>query len=144
MDLGQRYLSFLEDEEEGGRPLPSLSLRCDVASGKYKYACLRVTDTDGSSFLAVRSGPGAYHADVAEPAIEAFEELGYRAQPLGGGRIVRRDGPTPTVEMYGFSVGFGGSEGGPPGHGMRDHSETAALVRQALPSHAVTFSSAGY
>jgi hypothetical protein len=39
-------------------------------------ACLRVTDTDGSSFLAVRSGPGAYHADVAEPAIEAFEELG--------------------------------------------------------------------
>ena len=36
------------------------------------------------------------------------------------------------VRIYGYSVGFGGAEGGPPGRGMRDHSEVAALIQKAL------------
>ena len=86
----------------------------------------------------------AYHADVAEPAVELFEAMGYSVAALGGGRIVRKDAPSNTVEIYGFSVGFGGGEGGPPGRGMRDHSEVAALVTAALPTHTVTYSADGY
>lgn len=67
-----------------------------------------------------------------------------QVRALGGGRIVRRDEPGKTVEIYGYSVGFGGSEGGPPGRGMKDHSEAAALVREAMPGYKVSFSSDGY
>ena len=63
--------------------------------------------------------------------------------PLGGGRI-RRDDSSKAVEIYGYSVGFGGGEGGPPGRGMRDHSEVAALVQQALPGYDVSHSASGY
>ena len=87
---------------------------------------------------------GSYHADVAAPAIRNFRALGYRAEPLGGGRILRTDTPAKTVHIYGYSVGFGGGEGGPLGRGMRDHSQVAALAREALPGYEVTFSPDGY
>lgn len=134
-----------EDDEEvsGEGGMASLDTRCDIAVGRFKYACMRV-HARGSSYLAVRSGPGTYHADVAKPAIRHFESLGLRAEALGGGRIVRTDAPHKTVHVYGYSVGFGGDEGGPPGRGMRDHSEAAELIRQALPEHDVTFSADGY
>ena len=48
------------------------------------------------------------------------------------------------VRIYGYSVGFGGAEGGPPGRGMRDHSEVAALIQKALPAYTVTYDSFGY
>ena len=71
--------------------------------------------------------------------------MSWLAEPLGGGRIQRSDDPQgKTVHIYGYSVGFGGAEGGPPGHGMSDHSEVADLVREALPSHTVTWSPDGY
>lgn len=122
----------------------ALSVRCEVAEGRYKYACLRIEGLDGEAFISIRSGPGSYHADVAAPMIDNFRMLGYRAKPLGGGRILRTDSPKKTVHIYGYSVGFGGAEGGPPGRGMKDHSEAAALVREALPDYEVTFSSEGY
>lgn len=122
----------------------ALNVRCDIAEGKFKYACLRIKGLDGESFIAVRSGPGSYHADVAAPAIDMYRKLGYSASPLGGGRIVRTAAPRRTVHIYGYSVGFGGGEGGPPGRGMADHSQVAALARQALPDYEVTFSADGY
>lgn len=64
--------------------------------------------------------------------------------PRVAGRIVRKDAPRNTVEIYGFSMGFGGDEGGPPGRGMRDHAEVAELVREALPTHTVSHSPDGY
>ena len=136
-----------EAAEQAAAPLPPLSLRCEIATGRYKYAQIRVTPPEGAPFIAVRSGRGNYHADVAEPAIEAFRAMGCMCEPLGGGRIERSDAPdggAGTVHIYGYSVGFGGSEGGPPGHGMRDHAETAALVEELLPGHTVTFSALGY
>ena len=48
------------------------------------------------------------------------------------------------MHIYGYSVGLGGGEGGPPGRNMRDHSEAAALVRRRLPDYEVTFSADGY
>ena len=126
--------------------LAPVSDRCEVASGRYKYACLRVSpprSSGGEPFIAVRSGRGSYHADVAEPAVEYWESQGYDVAALGGGRIVRDD-EAKTVSIYGFSVGFGGSEGGPPGRGMADHSQAAELVRQLLPSYTVNFSAEGY
>lgn len=69
--------------------------------------------------------------------------MGYRCEPLGGGRIIRDD-TRKTVHIFGYSVGFGGSSGGPPGHGMSDHSEVAALVGKALPGYVVTFDADGY
>ena len=53
---------------------------------------------------------------------------------LGRGRMhaqvdVRVDAQRERVHIYGFSVGLGGDEGGPPGRGMPDHSQAAALVR---------------
>ena len=114
----------------------------ELSPGKYKYACLRLRRS-GQSFLAVRSGPGAYHSDVAQPAIRRYEAAGFRVEPLGGGRIVV-DPQRRTVFIYGYSYGFGGSEGGPPGHGMSDHSEVAALVRRVRPDYTTTFSPDGY
>lgn len=58
--------------------------RVELANGKYKYACLRLTSWDdpkAGSMLAVRSAPGAYHADVAEPSIEVFEVISPCAAP---------------------------------------------------------------
>ena len=51
--------------------------RVSLSTGKYKYACLRLAREGEGSFLAVRSARGSYHADVAEPAIEAYEAMGY-------------------------------------------------------------------
>ena len=74
----------------------------------------------------------------------AFKAMGCRCEALGGGRIERVDeGDGGTVHIYGFSVGFGGADGGPPGRGMKDHAETSKLVRQMLPKHTVTFSADG-
>ena len=87
---------------------------------------------------------GSYHADVASSTIKTFCALGYRAEPLGGGRIRRTDAPAKTIHIYGYSVGFGGSEGGPPGRGMGDHSQVAALARETFPEYEVSFSADGY
>ena len=77
----------------------------------------------------MRSSLGSYHATVAEPAIKRFESMGYSCEPLGGGRIIR-DNENLTIHIYGYSVGFGGADGGPPGAGMQDHSEvTPSLAR---------------
>jgi 5-formyltetrahydrofolate cyclo-ligase len=51
--------------------------RVSLSTGKYKYACLRLAREGEGSFLAVRSARGSYHADVAEPAIEAYVAMGY-------------------------------------------------------------------
>ena len=72
-----------------------------------------------------------------------YEAAGCRVEPLGGGRIVV-DPQRRTVFIYGYSYGFGGSEGGPPGHGMADHGEVAALIRRVRPDYTTTFSPGGY
>jgi len=121
----------------------ALGERVKLSEGRYKYACLQISNAEGSSCLAVRSAPGDYHAEVADPYVAKFESKGYCVEPLGGGRIIM-DSKQHTVHIYGYSVGFGGAEGGPPGHAMVDHSEVAAIVRQTLPDYTVTFSPEGY
>ncbi len=114
----------------------------NVARGTHKYVCVRITQRDGSgSFLVVRSAGGDYHSQVAAPIIAKYRSLGMRAEPLGGGRIRFNDDG---IFIYGYSVGFRGSEGGPPGEGMRDHQEVARLVAHAHPDVKVTFSADGY
>ena len=61
----------------------------------------------------------------------------------GGGRI-KCSHAGRRVHIYGYSVGFGGGEGGPPGRGMRDHAEVAALVQERYAGYAVTFAPDGY
>eukprot|EP01065_Artemidia_motanka_P047726 TRINITY_DN7535_c4_g1_i2.p1 TRINITY_DN7535_c4_g1~~TRINITY_DN7535_c4_g1_i2.p1 ORF type:complete len:373 (+),score=121.64 TRINITY_DN7535_c4_g1_i2:48-1121(+) len=121
----------------------SVEDRVDVADGVFKYAALRVTAPSGKSWMMVRSGPGGFHADVADPLVRKLTAAGLGVAALGGGRI-QCSHERKRVFIYGFSVGFGGGEGGPPGAGMRDHSETAALVRQRYPGYDVTFSADGY
>ena len=133
-------------EDDGEKKVPvGLEEQVDLAAGTYKYVCLRVTPAGSGAapFLVVRSAPGSYHANVAEPAVANFEARGYRVEALGGGRI-KFDPRWQTVHIYGYSVGLGGGEGGPPGRNMRDHSEAAALVRRRLPDYEVTFSADGY
>ena len=122
----------------------------DVAKGVYKYACVRVSG-DGrrgrdSSYLVVRSGRGDYHSHVAKPVVDRYRRQGLMAEPLGGGRISFTDSVSGSakIHIYGFSVGFGGDEGGPPGTGMSDHVEVARLVALRYPDAAVTFSPDGY
>ena len=112
-------------------------------AGKFKYVCLRLTKWNEPPLLAVRSARGNYHAEVAEPAMDAYAAMGYQSEPLGGGRLVRDDA-NKLVHIFGYSVGLGGADGGPPGHGMRDHSEVAALVQRAMPGYTVTFDCHGY
>lgn len=146
----KRAASPEDDAEEGAEDDDSvddapvgLDERVDLAKGTWKYVCLRVTPPGAPAFLAVRSASGNYHADVAEPAITKFEASGYVVKALGGGRV-KLDERWQTVHIYGYSVGLGGDEGGPPGRGMRDHSEAAALVRRRLESYTVTYSADGY
>ena len=101
-------------------------------SGKFKYACLRVTAPDGTTFLAVRSGPGSYHADVADPFVTKFSKPGYKVSALGGGRIMRIDGAANTVEIYGFSVGFGGACAPLLSTHTRTHAQAQATHPTAL------------
>ena len=120
--------------------------RVSLANGTWKYACLQLSkrevDRVISPFLAVRSDCGDYHADVAKPAEDAYMAMGYRVKPIGGGRI-KRDDAKKTIHISGFSGGCGGVEGGPPGRGMRDHAEVAALVQRALPEYTVTHDCGG-
>lgn len=51
---------------------------------------------------------------------------------------------TRLVESRPSQVGLGGEEGGPPGHGMKDHSDVASLIRKARPEFTATFSADGY
>ena len=126
---------------------PPIEARVELATGVYKYACVRVSEQGrglgrgGQSFLAVRSGRGNYHSDVARPMVNDFRGEGLSAEALGGGRIRFDDDG---IFIYGYSVGFGGSEGGPPGRGMSDHAAVARLVRRRYPSVTVTHSPDGY
>jgi len=128
---------------EGASGTLDLHDRVNLATGRWKYACLRLSRGHEAPFIAVRSARGEYHATVAEPAIEAYEAMGYACEPLGGGRIVRDD-TAKTIHLYGYSVGFGGAEGGPPGRGMRDHAEVAHLIERSLPAYSVTWDRNGY
>ena len=122
-----------------------LSERVQVKEGTWKYVCLRVTPPElpPRPFLVVRSAAGSYHRDVGAKPTALFEGRGCRVQALGGGRI-KLDAQLRTAHVYGFSVGLGGDEGGPPGRGMPDHAQAAALVRLGLPGHVVTFAATGY
>ena len=122
--------------------------RVSLANGTWKYACLQLAKREVgrrfiAPFLAMRSGCGDYHADVAKPAEDAYMAMGYSVRPIGGGRI-KRDDALKTIHISGFSSGCGGVEGGPPGRGMRDHAEVAALVQRALPEYTVTHDCDGY
>jgi 5-formyltetrahydrofolate cyclo-ligase len=129
---------------------PPIDELVDVAKGVYKYACVRVSgDGRGGrdpSYIVVRSGRGDYHSHVAKPVVDRYRRQGLIAVPLGGGRISFTDSVSGSakIHIYGFSVGFGGDEGGPPGTGMSDHVEVARLVALRYPDAAVTFSPDGY
>eukprot|EP01062_Namystynia_karyoxenos_P003711 TRINITY_DN11318_c0_g1_i2.p1 TRINITY_DN11318_c0_g1~~TRINITY_DN11318_c0_g1_i2.p1 ORF type:complete len:393 (+),score=91.93 TRINITY_DN11318_c0_g1_i2:85-1179(+) len=122
---------------------PSVEDRVDVAEGTFKYCCVRVSCPRRGQWLAVRSAPGSYHATVAQPLLERLRGEGLSAEPIGGGRI-RLSRASRTAFIYGYSVGYGGDDGGPPGHGMADHSEVAALLRERYPDYDVSFSAEGY
>ena len=85
---------------------PPIEARVDLAKGVYKYACVRVSEQGrglghgGQSFLAVRSGRGNYHSDVARPMVNGFRSEGLLAEALGGGRV-RYDGDG--IHIYGYS-----------------------------------------
>jgi len=72
----------------------------------------------------VCSAAGSYHRDVGASPTAKFEARGCRVEALGGGRIML-DSVRRSVHVYGYSVGLGGDEGGPPGRGMPDHSQAA-------------------
>ena len=145
-EAGERRAKSLRSEgTEAGVGLAAqvMEEQVDLKPGTYKYVCLRVTPRDAPSFLVVRSAAGSYHRDVGEAPTAKFEARGWRVEALGGGRI-KFDAQRERVHIYGFSVGLGGDEGGPPGRGMPDHSQAAALVRERLPDYDVTFSADGY
>ena len=72
----------------------------------------------------VCSAAGSYHRDVGASPTAKFEARGCRVEALGGGRI-SLDTQRRSVHVFGYSVGLGGDEGGPPGRGMPDHSQAA-------------------
>ena len=72
----------------------------------------------------VRSAAGNYHRDVGAAPTAKWEAQGCRVEALGGGRIAL-DSKARSVHVFGYSVGLGGDEGGPPGRGMPDHSQAA-------------------
>ena len=72
----------------------------------------------------VCSAAGSYHRDVGASPTAKFEARGCRVEALGGGRIML-DSVRRSVHVFGYSVGLGGDEGGPPGRGMPDHSQAA-------------------
>eukprot|EP00913_Durusdinium_trenchii_P009811 g9212.t1 len=75
---------------------------CTVNSGVFKYVQVHAIAPDGTHKVLVRSAPGSFHADVAEPLCEALREKGLRFQIPGGGRI-RRDDEKKEIEIYGHS-----------------------------------------
>lgn len=81
-------------------PLP-IPERVELLNGVGKYACVRATSSEGSSFLAVRSGPEPYHADVARPLMQHLQARGYRCEALGGGRIAASFSEK-KVHIYGY------------------------------------------
>ena len=84
-----------------------------------------------------------YHRIVAKPVVAAMAARGLEATPLEGGRFECSHAER-TVHVYGYSKGFGGSEGGPPGREMSDHLEVVALIQRRYPEYAVTQSPEGY
>lgn len=57
-----------------------------------------------------------------------YEAMGFDCEPLGGGRIVRDD-TQKTIHIYGYSVGFGGAEGG----GRYTHAPCAPVTTRDDP-----------
>ena len=118
-----------------------------LGDGIWKYTALRVTPKasggGGGSALVARSANAKYHRIVAKPVIAAMAARGLEATPLGGGRCECSHAER-KVHLHGYSKGFGGSEGGPPGRGMSDHLEVLALIQRRFPDYAVTQSPEGY
>ena len=87
----------------------------------------------------VCSAAGSYHRDVGASPTAKFEARGCRVEALGGGRI-SLDTQRRSVHVFGYSVGLGGDEGGPPGRGMPDHSQAATTYYGCSLTHPLTHS----
>eukprot|EP00434_Breviolum_minutum_P017620 symbB.v1.2.015552.t1/scaffold1166.1/size134334/3 len=121
-----------ELEAADAKALDSFS-ECTVTEGVFKYVQIHAVAADGTTKVLVRSAPGSFHADVAEPLCEALSSKGLRYAIPGGGRI-RRDDEKKEIEIYGHSKGFG----------LPDHSISAAICRRHFPGYKVTHRDTGY
>ena len=92
-----------------------------IESGANKYVLVTATSpTGGSLFLVHSSAAAEYHKDVASPLVASLLAAGCGAVKVrGGGRIERND-ERRTIDVYGFSYGFG----------KGDHKAVAANLRR--------------
>ena len=74
-----------------------------------------------------------YHGDIYDRIAPKIEKLGPKCECVGGGRIFH-DAEKKTIEIYGYSQGFG----------LADHAESARILEKKYPDYKVTWSNEGY
>ena len=105
-----------------------------IDDGSHKYVLISAR-TEGQTKMLVRMTAGApYHADVAKPYVNALRAAGVDADVPGGGRIAH-DPVAKTINIFGFSYGFG----------KANHAISADICRAHFGNeYTVTWSDEGY
>ena len=121
---------------EGGASASVLLTHPSVVldEGTHKYVLIEAR-AGGQTKMLVRMTAGApYHADVAKPYVNALRAAGAEADVPGGGRIAH-DKDAKTINIFGFSYGFG----------KADHAISADICRAHFgDEYTVTWSDEGY
>ena len=107
----------------------------DVAidEGTFKYIQIRVTAGNAEKIIVRGSRDAGYHADVFDDCAPQIKALSLTAECIGGGRI-KHDSTNKTLDVYGYSMGFG----------RADHKITVAKLKDFYPGYKITWSDEGY
>ncbi|CAG0909568.1 unnamed protein product, partial [Cyprideis torosa] len=73
-----------------------------------------------------------YHGDIYDDFMASLDES-LDSECVGGGRI-EHDPQSKTLNVYGYSQGFG----------QADHNQSAQLLKAKYPGYAITSSNDGY
>ncbi|CAI2384452.1 unnamed protein product [Moneuplotes crassus] len=110
----------------------------DIDTGTFKYIQVHVEKEGEEPVILIRGYTDcAYHADILSrfQMKEIYEKglVEYESSCPGGGRI-KHDEEAKTIEVYGYSQGFG----------KADHEVTTAKLKDKYPDYEITWSDEGY
>lgn len=103
-------------------------------SGRFKYILVKITHDSHHKYIVRGHRRAAYHADIYDEILPGINNLGLKAECLGGGRI-EHNKDEQSILVYGYSLGFG----------RADHSITTDILKTFYPTYSkITFSNEGY
>ncbi|KRZ84107.1 Methyltransferase-like protein 17, mitochondrial [Trichinella sp. T8] len=95
-----------------------------IDEGTFKYILLLVKSSSSEKFIVRGFSKCEYHDDILQEVSPEIIGKGMQVKCVGGGRI-NHDSVNRTLDVYGYSVGFG----------KADHEKTVSILKKRFPDY---------